>query len=83
MAIRIDDDWHYEGNDASRERRVYRDALLMGRIRRWQVTSEDDELIRERFTAERWRDQTFIPIEGEQSDFDEALQRLVFYDAAN
>lgn len=83
MLIRVEEHWHYEGNTASRARRVYRDALLIGRVRRWREIVEVGAPYREWFTAERWKDEAFVPIAGQQPDFEEALQRLVLYDVAN
>lgn len=83
MPISIDERWNFEGTGPSFEKRVYRDGALIGRVRRWREKVEIGEPDREWFTVERWKDEAFVPIAGEQPDFEEALQRLVFYDVAN
>ena len=40
------------------------------------------ELTREWFAAERMRDGLYVPIEGVQGHFQEALERLVLYSVA-
>ena len=83
MSILGHEDWHYEGSSASCHRQVYRSSLLIGRVRRWQSTSEDDIVIHERFTVERWQDEAFFPIEGEHLSLEGAFQRLLGYDDAS
>jgi hypothetical protein len=76
MPIRVDDHWHYEGHAIAREKRVNRDALLIGRVRRWQVM-EPRGLTREWFTVECWSNDTFQPTGEPQAAFEEALAFLV------
>ncbi|ACL55588.1 hypothetical protein [Methylobacterium nodulans] len=82
MPIYLDDEWHAFLSDETRVKRVYRDEVLIGRVRRWQV-SEPGELTREWYTAERCEGSLFVQIEGKQPDFEEALQRVVFYGVAH
>ncbi|ACA16345.1 hypothetical protein M446_1863 [Methylobacterium sp. 4-46] len=76
MQIRVDDHWHYEGDPVARDKRVYREGLLIGRVRRWQFTVPG-ELTRECFTVECWHDAAFQAVGEAEATFEAALEVLV------
>ncbi|WP_018262246.1 hypothetical protein [Methylobacterium sp. WSM2598] len=76
MQIRVDDHWHYEGDPVARDKRVYREGVLIGRVRRWQFTVPG-ELTRECFTVECWTGKAFEVTGEAEATFEAALEVLV------
>ncbi|ACL63138.1 conserved hypothetical protein (plasmid) [Methylobacterium nodulans ORS 2060] len=75
MPLHTDERWHYEGDAATREKRVYCDDALIGRVRRWHMM-EPDGRFSAWFAFEQWQDGAFRPVGGLQATFDEALLHL-------
>ncbi|ACL58827.1 hypothetical protein [Methylobacterium nodulans] len=83
MPIYFDDVWLPAVDGHTRVKQVYRGREdVIGRVRRWQA-AELGEPMREWFTAERWAKGLYVPIEGTHPDFEEALQRIIFYGVAH
>ncbi|ACL58360.1 conserved hypothetical protein [Methylobacterium nodulans ORS 2060] len=76
MPLRTDDCWHYEGDAATREKRVYRDEALIGRVRRWHMVEPDGRYCAW-FATEQWQGGRFHSVGELQATFDEALICLV------
>ncbi|WP_244424873.1 hypothetical protein [Methylobacterium nodulans] len=58
MPLHVDHRWHFAGGAATREKRVYRDGRLIGRVRRWQMI-ELSGRHRSWFTVEQWQSDAF------------------------
>jgi len=78
MSIGCDELWIPSPDGPSHFRQVYRGEEGIGRVRRWQ--EEDGGLTREWFAAERKAGAFYEPIKGRHATFEEALDRVVFYD---
>ncbi|TGD93725.1 hypothetical protein [Methylobacterium nonmethylotrophicum] len=81
MSITHDDAWISGPDPHSSVKRVYSDGKMLGRVRCWR-TEDPGDLTGEWFTVERWKSGLYVPLEGMHEDFQEALDRVARYGAA-